>query len=59
MWTDAAIAGGQRELLGDKDVIADLVEEGILVSGGFGPVNPSLGGLRAAGFVVNCPIIGG
>ena len=37
--------------------IAEAVEDGLLVSGGNGPENPTLGGLRAAGFIVNCPIM--
>lgn len=55
-WTDDAIANGDRERLDHHDDIADAVEDGLLVSVGTGPQNPVLGGLRAAGFIVNCPI---
>jgi hypothetical protein len=37
--------------------VARAVMDGFLMSGGFGPMNPDLGGLRAAGFIVNCPIM--
>lgn len=57
VWTDAAIAAGERRLVDHHEVIAELVESGLLVSGGEGPPNPALGGLRAAGFIVNCPIM--
>lgn len=32
-------------------------QSGKVVSGGAGPASPSLGGLRAAGFISNCPTI--
>jgi len=57
VWTDAAIAAGGRKLVAHHEIIARLVEEGQLVSGGNGPPNPVLGGLRAAGFIVNCPVM--
>lgn len=57
VWTDAAIASGARRLVAHHEEIARLVREGLLVSGGFGPENPAFGGLRAAGFIVNCPIM--
>ncbi len=57
VWTDEAIDSGLRTLLTHHAKIAKAVERGLLVSGGMGPANPDLGGLRAAGFIVNCPII--
>lgn len=57
VWTDEAIASGQRELLTETDKLEDFLEDGLITSGGFGPPNPRLGGLRAAGFIVNCPIL--
>ena len=57
VWTDAAIAAGERVLVDHHDTITRLVEDGLLVSGGAGPPNPDLGGLRAAGFIVNCPVM--
>ncbi len=57
VWTDAAIAAGERRRLDHHDDIARAVEEELLVSGGAGPENPDLGGLRAAGVIVNCPIM--
>ncbi len=57
VWTDAAIAAGQRHRLTHHEDVADAFAKGFLVSGGAGPANPDLGGLRAAGFIVNCPIM--
>ncbi|MEO7399023.1 MAG: sigma-70 family RNA polymerase sigma factor [Ilumatobacteraceae bacterium] len=56
VWTDAAIADGLRvRLTSDHDVV-DALEAGLVVSGGDGPANPSLGGLRAANAISNCPV---
>lgn len=57
VWTDAAIAAGHRKLLmSNNDIIAG-VQAGDLTSGGTGPANTSLAGLRAAGFISNCPTV--
>lgn len=56
VWTDGAIRSGERQRLEDFSEVAGFVGDGI-TSGGTGPKNPDLNGLRAAGFVVNCPII--
>ena len=57
VWSDAAIAAGERSRLTSSTEIAALVNAGKLVSGGAGPANASLGGLKAAGFISNCPTI--
>ncbi len=65
MWTDAAIAAGMRtRVTTDKrEVIApiniiELYADGFIKAGApTGPRNSSLGGLNAAGIIVNCPII--
>ncbi|MEO6538357.1 MAG: hypothetical protein ABIT07_06810 [Ferruginibacter sp.] len=65
LWTDAAIAAGMRtRVTTDKrEVIApiniiELYADGFVVAGApLGPRNSSLGGLNAAGIIVNCPII--
>ena len=57
VWTQDAIDAGLRERLDHHEDIVDAVEEGLIVSGGAGPANPALGGLRAAGFIVNCPVV--
>lgn len=57
VWTDAAIAAGERIRLDHHQDIAEAVESGWIVSGGTGPMNPVLGGLRAAGIIVNCPVM--
>ena len=57
LWTDASIAGGERQLLAGFSEVAGAVGDGGLVSAGEGPRNRRLKGLRAAGSVVNCPII--
>jgi hypothetical protein len=57
VWTDAAIAAGERVLVEHHAEFSRLVTDGLLVSGGSGPANPELGGLKAAGFIVNCPVM--
>ncbi|MGI8952666.1 MAG: hypothetical protein ACR2FN_13910 [Chitinophagaceae bacterium] len=65
MWTDASIASGARVLVttDKREVIAplniiELYADGYVIAGApTGPRNPSLGGLNAAGIIVNCPII--
>ncbi len=47
-----------RALIRDADDIEDLLEDGVIVSGGMGPPNPRIGGLRAADFITNCPVVG-
>lgn len=51
VWSDQAIAGGDRVLLRDGDVIADLARRGLLTGPGGRPVG-------AEGVIVNCPVIG-
>ncbi len=57
VWTAAAIAAGARTRLTHHDEIARAAINGLLDTGGTGPQNPDLGGLRASGFLVNCPIM--
>jgi hypothetical protein len=57
VWTEAAIANGDRQRLTSFQEIEGAVAHGLLVSGGSGPANPDLEGLQAAGFLVNCPIV--
>lgn len=57
VWTAAAIAAGQRHRLTSADAVAAAFAAGQLTSFGTGPANPSLDGLRAAGFISNCPIV--
>lgn len=57
VWTETAIGRGQRMLLDHHAEVAKAVTAGQLVSGGMGPANADLGGLRAAGFIVNCPVM--
>lgn len=57
VWTDEAIASGQRVRLTDADEVADLFQEGLITSGGTGPRNAGLGGIRALPGISNCPII--
>lgn len=56
-WTARAVAAGERVRLDHHEDVIDGLEEGRLVSAGAGPRNPDLGGLRAGGFIVNCPIV--
>lgn len=57
VWTDAAIAAGERRRIDHHEDVIDLFVAGKLVSGGEGPPNPDLGGLQAADFLVNCPVL--
>ncbi len=57
VWSAAAIKAGDRKRLTSSTEITALVKSGELVSGGTGPSDPSLGGLRTAGFISNCPTI--
>ena len=59
-WTDAAIEAGERRRLDHHEDIIDAIEDGLIVSpipAGEGTPNPNLAGLKAAGFIVNCPIM--
>jgi hypothetical protein len=55
-WTQAAINSGQRMLLTSGSDVTNAFTHG-LVTGGTGPANDSLGGLKAGGFISNCPIV--
>ncbi len=57
VWTESAIVAGERRRLDHHADIADAVADGWLTSTGTGPANPELGGLKAAGFIVNCPVM--
>jgi len=57
VWTQRAIDRGQRVRLEDHDDVADLFEDGVLISGGTGPQNESLEGLRALPGISNCPVV--
>lgn len=57
VWTDEAIASGERRRVTDADEIAGIFSEGFLVSGNpDGVPNSSLNGLQALGAISNCPI---
>lgn len=56
-WTPAAIAQGKRKLLTSSDDVAAAFKAGLLTSAGTGPVNSSLNGIKAGGFLSNCSII--
>ncbi|MCY7380020.1 MAG: hypothetical protein LH467_11885 [Gemmatimonadaceae bacterium] len=57
VWTQAAIDAGLRVQVRHEADIAKLVQDGLLVSGGDGVANASLGGLRSSRQISNCPII--
>ena len=65
MWTQEAIDKGIRDIVttDKREVIAplnviDLLADGYMVPAApNGPRNATLGGLNAAGFIVNCPIV--
>jgi hypothetical protein len=57
VWTEQAIERDQRELLTSADEVVSEVESGRIESGGEGPENGSLGGLRALEAISNCSIM--
>ncbi len=57
VWTNAAIRAGERVRLENHKDVADLFEDGLIVSGGMGPRNESLEGLRALPGISNCPVV--
>lgn len=57
VWTQAAIRQGERQLLTDADDVADFFEDGLISSGGVGPRNEELEGLRALPGISNCPMV--
>ena len=57
VWTQAAINAGLRVQVRHEADVTTLVQQGLLVSGGNGIANTSLGGLRSSGQISNCPII--
>ena len=56
-WTAAAVRSGARHLVTDAEDVADLFEDGLLVSAAAGPRNQSLEGLRGLPGISNCPLI--
>ena len=59
VWTQAAIGAGLRRQLRAAGEVRNEFAKGNIVSASFsaGPPNPSLNGLRAAGFISNCPVV--
>ena len=57
VWTDAAIASGQRRILSSASDLINAFDHGLVFSAGNGPANPSLDGFKALGAISNCPLI--
>jgi hypothetical protein len=57
LWTEAAVRTGDRGLLTGFSEVANAVGRGQIVSAADGRANDRIEGLRAAGLVVNCPIV--
>jgi hypothetical protein len=57
VWTDASIHAGLVRRLTHNSDVANAISHHEAVSAGTGPANKDLGGLRAAGFISNCPIV--
>ena len=57
VWTKRAIARGQRKRLTSTSQVAAAVRAHRITSAGASKANRSLGGLKAIGFVSNCPIV--
>lgn len=57
VWTEVALAAGERQRLTSESEIANAVQKGLVISGAQGLMNKELGGLRAADFISNCPVV--
>ena len=65
MWSDEAIASGKRtrvttdkrEVIAPINIIELYADNFLLPGAPTGPRNASLGGLNAAGIIINCPIV--
>ncbi len=57
VWTERAIERNQRKLLTSADEVVTELESGRIESGGEGPKNGSLDGLRALDAISNCSIM--
>ena len=57
VWSEEAVSSGDRKRLTSSVQVAVEVQAGRLTSGGTGPANASLGGLKAADFISNCPTV--
>jgi len=57
VWSEDAVSSGARKRLTSAAAVTAEVRAGRLASGGMGPANRSLGGLKAAGFISNCPTV--
>ncbi len=59
VWTSRGISTGQRKLVTDFDDVSGLFRNGFVEAPSIasGPANRLLGGLRATGFVINCPAV--
>jgi hypothetical protein len=57
VWSAAAIKDGKRVELTSAAQVAKDFKAGLLTSAGTGPANPSLGGLKAIGFISICSTV--
>lgn len=57
VWTDVAIAAGERVRVTGSGQFEGLVDEGLITSFGSGPINSGLGGIRSLGGISNCPVV--
>ncbi len=57
VWSEQAVEGDQRKLLTSAEEVVGEVEAGRIESGGEGPVNDSLAGLKALEAISNCAIV--
>jgi hypothetical protein len=60
VWTNKAISEGKRRRIIDVEEMKMLKDGGYIESfgGSGGPANPEMGGIKATGFIVNCPVVG-
>ncbi|HET6244197.1 MAG: hypothetical protein H0V01_07465 [Bacteroidetes bacterium] len=59
LWTDAAIAAGQRKRVKDLNQLKTLLDAGLVIPdpAAMGIVNPTIAGLKNNGLIINCAVI--
>lgn len=59
VWTDAAIAAGERRRVNGLEDLQALKDAGLVMDAptNAGPVNDYIAGLRASNLIINCPVI--
>ncbi len=59
VWTDEAIANGKRKPITTLETVKKLLDEGAIISdpASKGDSNPTIGGLKNSGLIINCAVV--